>query len=185
MSSYKNRGIRQISIFSSHLLQFLLFFARLLHSLNHSTWVVSCNMFDFLFYSKTSFLQVYYHHVLLKCDGIIILSFADWTWCFVWSLVIYKLVLFMLMINILQHGFIRYIYHFIFFDRLYGVSTVGYHALYLPLLYVTFLADFFEVINRLGLLEYIISSIHLAFVLISLILMKDVCRTLINVFWWL
>lgn len=30
--------------------------------------------------------------------------------------------------------------------RLYGATIVCYHAFYLPLLYVTFLADFFQVI---------------------------------------
>lgn len=29
--------------------------------------------------------------------------------------------------------------------RLYGITSVCYHAFYLPLLYVTFLADFFQV----------------------------------------
>ncbi|KAL4303727.1 hypothetical protein GQ457_10G014220 [Hibiscus cannabinus] len=31
-----------------------------------------------------------------------------------------------------------------FFDRLYGAATVCYHAFYLPLLYITFMADFFQ-----------------------------------------
>jgi hypothetical protein len=31
------------------------------------------------------------------------------------------------------------------FGRLYNLTTVCYHSLYLPLLYVTFLADFFQV----------------------------------------
>jgi hypothetical protein len=43
--------------------------------------------------------------------------------------------------NLLKEKFLR-----IFpFCRLYNLTTVCYHSLYLPLLYVTFLADFFQV----------------------------------------
>lgn len=39
------------------------------------------------------------------------------------------------------------IFLIILFYRLYGATIVCYHAFYLPLIYVTFLADFFQVIN--------------------------------------
>lgn len=35
----------------------------------------------------------------------------------------------------------------ILFYRLYGVTNVCYHTFYLPLIYVTFLADFFQVLT--------------------------------------
>jgi hypothetical protein len=40
---------------------------------------------------------------------------------------------------------------------LYGIMSVCYHALYLPLLYITFLADFFQVIIIIHLLSLTLS----------------------------
>lgn len=83
-----------------------LFFCTSLTFIDSFYFTVSCYMIAFLFCSKTSFLQVCYHHVLLKCDSISSLSFADWTWCFIWSLVIYKLVMLGWCFYILQLSFV-------------------------------------------------------------------------------
>ncbi|TYI69308.1 hypothetical protein E1A91_D08G145800v1 [Gossypium mustelinum] len=56
-----------------------------------------------------------------------------------WGLwVVHRLVL------IAIYGSILFIYHSKWRERLYSATIICYHAFYLPLLYITFLADFFK-----------------------------------------
>lgn len=57
------------------------------------------------------------------------------------------------------------------FYRLYGVTNVCYHAFYLPLIYVTFLADFFQVINTIHWSQdiFLFISIPFSFIVMNFV----------------
>lgn len=96
--------------------------------------------FMFPFCSKTFILQLYYHHVLCECHCYVGLCICS-KWSSIWALV-----------------FMTTFDYFTFFshsrtssedrcsvDRMNEIVTVCYHAFYFPLLYATFLSDFFQV----------------------------------------
>lgn len=104
---------------------------------------------SFLFNSKTCILQVRRNYVHLECTVSTCLC-AHWKWDSIWLLVnpdLRKELYSQLVYNIVSikfpfpsSGLRRQL-----ICRLYGATIVCYHAFYLPLLYITFLADFFQV----------------------------------------
>lgn len=105
-------------------------------------FLVKLMLFNFYYlYSEASLLQLHLCNVLVICHSTVWLRPGrKWSW--VWILVqLYRINL----INFVKHSLLT-VYPIAFY-RLYNLATVCYHSLYLPLIYVTFLADFFQVPN--------------------------------------
>lgn len=102
-------------------------------------------MCHFFLCSKTCILQVHSCHVSDECTSIVCLwTYRKWSW--IWVLVFIKSLSWIIHTNICSNYIAFFLYYPNFYIcRLYGATIVCYHAFYLPLLYVTFLADFFQV----------------------------------------
>ena len=108
------------------------------------------------YHSKTCILQVHCHYVHLECT-VTVCFCAYWTRDWFWLLVImYTLFHLNLSVTVWSLFSKCFIFPFakFFLCRLYSTTIVCYHAFYLPLLYVTFLADFFQVIITLVQFPY-------------------------------